>query len=114
MIRRVRESTVMMPLTAMLRLRSLRRFAVLVIAALALASAGHFWHHLVDDCENPHQGFPHPCAQCAGFHAGVIAEDIQAAPAPRLSDLAAVFIAEDLDRAAQQRVAGSPRAPPLA
>jgi hypothetical protein len=90
----------------------LRTFGIVVVAILALASAGHFWHHLTDDgCESPRQ--PHPCAQCSGLHAGVVAEAIHAAAAPRLADLAAVFVGEDLDRVEQPRVTGSPRAPPL-
>ena len=104
----------MMPLRADRRDLWLRRFGMVVIAALALGAFGHFWHHLTDDgCESPRQGFPHPCAQCAGFHNGALAENTQAAAAPRLSDHATVFVAEDLDRVAQPRVAGSPRAPPL-
>jgi hypothetical protein len=84
---------------------------MLIIAVLALASAGHFWHHLTDDCESSRLG-SHPCAQCAGFHSGVLAEAIQATFAPRLADLAIVFVGEDLDRVEQPRGIGSPRGPP--
>ncbi|HET9327854.1 MAG TPA: hypothetical protein VFQ05_13895 [Candidatus Eisenbacteria bacterium] len=104
----------MMPLRTRLRSDRLRAFGIVVIAVLALASAGHIWHHLTDEaCENPRDAFPHPCAQCAGLHGGVVAEAIQAAPAPRLVDHAAVFLGQDLDRVEQSRGTASPRAPPL-
>lgn len=104
----------MIPRRAVSRSRWLRAFGIVVVAILALASAGHFWHHLTDDgCESSRDAFPHPCAQCAGFHAGVVAESIQAAAAPQLGDLSAIFVGEDIDRVEQPRVTGSPRAPPL-
>jgi len=103
----------MMPLRVERRMRWMRTFGVVVLAVLALGSAGHFWHHLTDDCESSSQGFPHPCAQCGGLHAGVLAEGIQTAAAPRLADLALVDVACDANRAVQTRGAGSPRAPPL-
>jgi len=113
-LRRVRQSAAMMPLKTDPRRRWLRSLGVLVIALLALGSAGHFWHHLTDDsCESPRQGFPHPCSQCAGFHGGVLAEATQAAAAPRLADLTPVFVGEDIDRVPQPRGVGAPRAPPL-
>ncbi|TMQ71674.1 MAG: hypothetical protein E6K80_04845 [Candidatus Eisenbacteria bacterium] len=90
----------------------LRSFGILVIAVLALASAGHFWHHLTDDCES-RQSFPHPCAQCAGFHGGVLSEAIQVTATPRLVDLATVCVAENRDRTEQPRGFSSTRAPPL-
>ena len=91
----------------------MRSFGLLVLAVLALASAGHFWHHLTDDCEsNPH-GLSHPCAQCAGFHAGLLSESIQTAAAPRLADLETVFLADGPDRAERPRGRCTPRAPPL-
>ena len=97
-----------------LRNRWLRSLGIVVIAVLALAAGGHFWHHLTDAaCDSPRDAYPHPCAQCAGFHGGVVAESIQAAAAPRLTDLAAVFVAPDCDRVGQTRGTGSPRGPPL-
>jgi|KBSSwiStaDraftv2_1062776.scaffolds.fasta_scaffold54042_3 hypothetical protein len=90
-----------------------RSLGIVVIALVALASVGHFWHHLTDDCENPREAFPHACAQCAGFHGGVIAESTQASVTPRLVDLAEVLVIADLDRVEQLRATGSPRAPPL-
>lgn len=103
----------MMPLSVDRRVRWMRTFGLVVLAVLALGSAGHFWHHLTDDCESSGQGFPHPCAQCGGLHAGVLAEAIQAAAAPRLEVLAPVDVAADADRVVQPRGTGSPRAPPL-
>src|SRR5690242_10576654 len=90
-IRLVRVSILMKPWLQGRRTRWLRSLGILVIAVLALASAGHFWHHLTDDCENGRQSFPHPCAQCAGFHAGVLAESIQTAGTPCVSPVIDVF-----------------------
>ena len=103
----------MMPLRSDRRGRWMRSFGLLVLAVLALASVGHFWHHLTDDCEASPRGLSHPCAQCAGFHAGLLTEAIQTASAPRLGEIDAVFLGELPDRAEQPRGSGAPRAPPL-
>jgi hypothetical protein len=91
----------------------MRSFGLLVLAVLALASIGHFWHHLTDDCEASAHGLSHPCPQCAGLHAGLLTEAIQTASAPHLAEIDALFLGELPDRVEQPRGIGAPRAPPL-
>jgi hypothetical protein len=90
----------------------MRRFGILVIALLALGSAGHFWHHVTDDCENNPHGLSHPCAQCAGFHGGLLSEATQTTTVPRIADLAAVVTGELPEVFGQSRRLAVPRAPP--
>jgi hypothetical protein len=94
--------------------RGLRQVGVVVLVALALGAAGHFWHHLSDRaCERPDQGRPHPCAQCSALHGGVLAEESQRAVPPGLSAIDRLVLLDDGDRAVALRGGGSPRAPPL-
>ena len=89
--------------------------ALLLLAALCVASAGHYWHHILDpDCGADGRHGAQPCATCAGLHSAVVAAPPQPPPQPFRSSVEPIPPLPTAVPAAPIVPGGAPRAPPAA
>ncbi len=97
------------------RRRAKSSMAAFLLAALCVASVGHYWHHILDpDCGADGRHGAQPCATCAGLHSAVVAAPPQPPPQPYRSSVEPIAPLTAAVPADPIVPGGAPRAPPEA
>jgi hypothetical protein len=97
------------------RNRAKSSVALVLLAALSVASVCHLWHHITDpDCGTDGRHGSQPCATCAGLHSAVIEARSQPPAQPHQYEAESIPPVMAGIHAAPVVPGGAPRAPPAA